>query len=75
MSDDVWIARDADGDLWLHTAQPEQLSAYYGGKLWGSGGAQVALPREEQPDIKPGECVRFALVRADEAEGGNDERD
>jgi len=57
---DLWVARDADGTLKEFGSKPHQ---------WGSFGAFVVLhrnwrflPKEQHPDLKPGECRRLVTA-------------
>jgi hypothetical protein len=63
----LWLARDGDGTLWLHFAEP----VLKGGRTWMCNGADYRkLRRERFPDIPPGTCVR--LVGEIEAKGEGD---
>lgn len=62
MSEYFWIARDLDGTLMRYESKP--WLEY--NKYWDRHSTMVGLCRTEFPEIKPGERVRFRLVRDDE---------
>jgi len=62
---ELWVARDADGDLCEFATQPE-----LGGGVWA---APIGMPSgfkrliaSEYPDLAPGECRRLVMAEVSE---------
>lgn len=58
----IWIARDANGDLFKYLKEPKSDGTEFIPTDIGC----IGIPNERFPDIKPMECKKFKLVEVKE---------
>ena len=64
---EIWVARDADGDLWWFDSSPEWDERT---QTWYSDSAEWAdtMPNSMFPDLQPGECRRLVMAEKEKGE-------
>lgn len=56
---DPWVARDADGTLKEFDSEPDWWASFKAFVVLHRGWR--FLPKEQHPDLKPGECRRLVM--------------